>query len=48
MEKAVRACLKLYLEFEAPVFIKVKAYKRLQYGKVVKVRSYYRRVVGRR
>ncbi len=35
------------LVFEAPKFVKVKAYKRIQNGKVVKVRSYYRRVEGR-
>ena len=37
----------LYLEYEVPTFIKVKAHTRFQNGKVVKVRSYYRRVEGR-
>jgi len=38
----------LCLEYEAPKLVKVKAHKRLLNGKVVKVRSYYRRVWGRR
>ena len=38
----------LDLEFEAPKLVRVKAHKRIQHGKVVKVRSYYRRVEGRR
>ena len=35
------------LEFDAPKFVKVKAHQRVQNGKVVKVRPYYRRVWGR-
>lgn len=37
----------LDLEFEATKLIKVKAHKRILNGKVVKVRSFYRRVEGR-
>ena len=37
----------LYLEFEAPKLVKVKAHKRIRNGKVQKVRSHYRRVWGR-
>ena len=40
--------LSLYLEYETPIFVKVKSHTRLYNGKVVRVRSYYRRVVGRR
>ena len=32
----------LCLEFKAPKLVKVKAYKRLHNGKVIKVRSHYR------
>ena len=48
MNKIPCTMVYLYLELEAPVFIKVKAHKRIQNGKVVKVRSYYRCVEGRR
>ena len=37
----------LSLEFKAPKLVKVKAYKRIRNGKVEKVRSHYRIVVGR-
>ena len=37
----------LDLEFEAPKLVRVKAHKRIQHGKEVKVRTYYRRVEGR-
>jgi hypothetical protein len=37
----------LCLEFKAPVYVKVKAYKRVYNGRIVKVHSYYRRVVER-
>ena len=46
-EKIVRLSLSLYLEFEAPKLVKVKAYKRIRNGKVEMVRSHYRIVVGR-
>ena len=46
-EKVVRLSVSLCLEYEAPKFVKVKAYTRQIKGKVVKVRSHYRRVVGR-
>ena len=42
-----RVGLSLYLEFEAPKLVKVKAHKRVRNGKVEKVRSHYRRVWGR-
>ena len=42
-----RLMWRLYLEFKAPRFVKVKSYFRLQNGKVVKVRSHYRCVEGR-
>jgi hypothetical protein len=32
----------LCFEFKAPKLVKVKAYKRLHNGKVIKVRSHYR------
>ena len=37
-----RIGLSLYLGFEAPKLVKVKAYKRVRNGKVEKVRSHYR------
>ena len=46
-KKVIRMCVSLYLEFEAPKLVKVKAYKRIRNDKVEKVRSYYRRVWGR-
>ncbi len=41
----MKVCLTVSLdcEFEAPELVKVNAYKRILNGKVVKVRSYYRR-----
>lgn len=47
MNKIKRLKVSLDLEFEAPKLVKVKAHKRIRNGKVVKVRSYYRRVEGR-
>lgn len=47
MKKITRLKVSFKLEFEAPKFVIVKAYKRIQNGKVVKVRSYYRCVEGR-
>ncbi len=41
-KKALGMKVGLYLEFKAPKLVKVKAYKRLYKGKVVKVRSHYR------
>ncbi len=38
--------LTLRIEVEASKCVKVKAYKRVVNGKVVKVRSYYRRIGG--
>jgi len=48
MTKIFHLKVSLCLEYEAPKLVKVKAHKRLLNGKVVKVRSYYRRVWGRR
>ena len=36
--------LSLCLEYKTPLFVRVKSYKRLYNGKVVKVRSHYRRI----
>ena len=47
MKRSVHMTVSLDLEFEAPKLIKVKAHKRILNGKVVKVRSFYRRVEGR-
>ena len=47
-EKVFRIRVSLCLEFKAPFRVKVKAYLRSCNGKVAKVRSYYRRVGGRR
>ena len=44
MRKIFHLEVSLYSEYEAPKLVKVKAYKRIQNGKVVKVRPYYRRV----
>ena len=44
MNKIFHLEVSLYLECEAPKLVRVKAYKRNQHGKVVKVRSYYRRI----
>ena len=46
-KKVIRMSVSLYLEFEAPKLVKVKAHKRIRNGKVQKVRSHYRRVWGR-
>lgn len=48
MRKIVRLKVSLNCEFEAPDIAKVKAYRRFHNGKIVKVRSYYRRVWRRR
>ena len=48
MRKIFHLEVSLYSECEAPKLVKVKAHKRVLNGKVVKVRSYYRRVWGRR
>ena len=42
MSTYVIAKVSLDLEFEAPKLVKVRAYKRIRNGKVVKVRSHYR------
>ena len=47
MKKIPELTVSLYLEFKAPILVKVKAYTRIQSGKVVRVRSYYRHVEGR-
>ena len=46
MAKNFHMKVSLDLEFEAPKLVKVKAYKRIQNGKLVKVRSHYRNVEG--
>ena len=46
-EKIIRLRVSLSLEFKAPKLVKVKAYQRIRNGKVEKVRSHYRIVVGR-
>ena len=46
-EKVIRLSVSLCLEYEVPKFVIVKAHTRRINGKVVKVRSHYRRVVGR-
>ena len=48
MKSSVHWKVSLDLEFEAPKLIKVKAYKRIHNGKLVKVRSHYRCVEGRK
>ena len=47
MKKILRMKMSLNLEFGARHLVKVKAHKRTQGGKTVKVRSHYRRVWGR-
>ena len=47
MKQINQMTVSLYFEFKAPKLVKVKAHTRIQGGKVVKVRSYYRRVEGR-
>ena len=42
MKKIIHWKVSLDLEFEAPIFVKVKAHTRIQNGKVVKVRTHYR------
>ena len=44
MKKITRLKVSFKLEFEAPKLVRVKAHKRILNGKIVKVRSYYRRV----
>ena len=46
-QKVIRMSVSLYLEFEAPKLVKVKAFKRIRNGKVEIVRSHYRCVWGR-
>ena len=46
-EKIIRLRVSLSLEFKAPKLVNVKAYQRIRNGKVEKVRSHYRIVVGR-
>ena len=46
-KRLLRMSVSLCLEFEAPFFVKVKAHLRHLVGKVVKVRSCFRRVRGR-
>ena len=46
-KRLLRMSVSLCLEFEAPFFVKVKAHLRHLGGKVVKVRSCFRRVRGR-
>ena len=43
-----RIVLSVYQGYRAHEYVKVKAYKRLRFGKIEKVRSYYRCVKGRR
>lgn len=47
MQRNVRVSVSMDLEFRAPKLIIVKAYTRTINGKVVKVRTHYRRVWGR-
>ena len=42
------ATVVLYLGYEAPTLIKVKAHKRVRNGKIIKIRSYYRHTHRRR
>ena len=46
-EKIVRLSVSLCLGFKAPKLVKVKAFQRVRNGKVEKVRSHSRIVVGR-
>ena len=48
MQQMVRVTVCFGLESEATKLVKVKAHKRLINGKVVIVRSHYRRVLVRR
>ena len=48
MHKIFRMKVSLDCEFEALELVKVKAHKRILNGKIVKVRSYYRRVRKRK
>ena len=48
MSKIFRMKVSLDCEFEALELVKVKAHKRILNGKIVKVRSYYRRVRKRK
>ncbi len=45
-EKDFRLRVGVLIEYAAPMFVKVKAYKRIRNGKLERVRSYYRRVCG--
>ena len=44
MKKIIELTVNFDLEFEAPRLVKVKAHWRLINGKIVKVRSHYRRI----
>ena len=46
MREILRIDLSLYSEYETPIYVKVRSHKRHRNGKIVKVRSYYRRVLG--
>ena len=48
MTKIIHMKVSLDLEFGAPKLVKVKAHRRIQNGKIVKICSHYRRVEGRR
>ena len=47
-KRTFRVIVSLYVEYDALKYIKVKAHKRTCNGKVIKVRSYYRRFGERR
>ncbi len=44
MKQVIELTVNFDLEFEAPRLVKVKAHWRLINGKIVKVRSHYRRI----
>ena len=46
MKETLRISLKFHIEVSTQKVLKVKAYKRVTNGKIVKVRSHYRTIEG--
>ena len=46
MKETLRISLKLHIEVSTQKVVKVKAYKRITNGRIVKVRSHYRAIEG--
>ena len=47
MKRIAAIVVTLYFVYGISRFVKVKAYKRVRFGKVERVRAHYRRVWGR-